>query len=302
MPWDELEARLRALAGQGFDVVQFLGGEATLHPRFVDALALARRLGMATFVITNLLRWQDRDFARQVGPLLDEVMVSLHAWGPEAGRAVTGSGSFWESWLAASANARDTLRGRVRGSTVLTRASAPDLELIAGEILALGPQSWIMGNAVPTPGTRTDVVGELLTIPELVAMRPRLLAQLTRCAAAGCRLVFFCFPHCALGPEAWDDAHDLVIDDQDLSDLAPDSEEDVTFWSRADGLPRQSRVVLGRTRPAACEGCARACVCGGHFRAYFERHGTAGIAPVAGDGLRPGIPGDPPDCGTGQEV
>ena len=130
MPWPMLQDKLRRAASEGYDLVQFLGGEATLHPRFGDALALAKELGLSTYVITNLLRWRDSSFGRRVGPLLDEVMISLHAWGAEAGERVTGSAGWWDAWREAAGNARETLTGRVRCSTVLTRHNAADLERI----------------------------------------------------------------------------------------------------------------------------------------------------------------------------
>ncbi len=137
-----------------------------------------------------------------------------------------------------------------------------------------------MGSAVPVAGTRGDVVSENLTLTELRAMQPRLLALSRRCAAAGCRLVFFAFPHCVLGPELWNDSHDLVIGDQDLSDAAPAELEDVTFWSRADYLERPRPVTLGRTRPPECHNCNRSSLCGGHYGSYFEEQGTDELRPM----------------------
>ena len=280
MPWSAIEANLRRFSSLGYDLVQFLGGEATLHPRFIDALSLARELGLSTYVITNLLRWRDPDFALQVGPLLDEVMISLHAWGADAGEQVTGSATWWSAWRSAAEGARRTLSGRIRASTVLTRHSVDDLEQIGEELLRFAPHAWIMGNAVPTAGTRTDPLDDLLPLTELAALRPRLLALSRRCAEAGCRLVFFAFPHCVLGPDLWDDAHDLVIDDQDLSDSAAASPEEVTFWSRSGALPAPTPVVLGRARLPECRGCLRESLCGGHFSAWFSRHGTGGLRPI----------------------
>ncbi|MBK6810854.1 MAG: radical SAM protein [Sandaracinaceae bacterium] len=63
MPWETIEKHLRENAARGVQLIQFMGGEATIHPRFVDALRLCRELGMRTFVITNLLRWARMDFA-----------------------------------------------------------------------------------------------------------------------------------------------------------------------------------------------------------------------------------------------
>jgi MoaA/NifB/PqqE/SkfB family radical SAM enzyme len=281
MPWDTLEARIRGYAASGVELVQFMGGEATVHPRFVDALRLCRDLGLRTYVITNLLAWGDRAFAEATAPLLDEVMVSLHAFGEEAGARVTGQRGWWGRFQRAHTHFRETTgASRIRASTVLSRRSAPDLDAIADLLLALRPQRWIMGNAVPISGARLDAVDEGLTLTELRALRPALAALHARCANAGCQLVFFCFPHCVLGPELWDSTHDDIVGDQDLSDDAPRATEQVNFWSRADYDVTARPVTLGRTRPPICAGCARRGRCGGHFTDYFERHGTGELRPV----------------------
>lgn len=277
LPWEEVVRRIDRAADEGVSVVQFMGGEATLHPRFPDALRHARERGLGTYVITNLLRWEDPAFAEAVAPHLDEVMISVHAWGEDAGAAVTGRSGWWARFRTAAERARDTLRARVRASTVLSRRSEPHLEAIADEVLRFRPEAWIVGAGVPIPEARLDVIAENLSLEHLFALRPRLEALSRRCREAGCRLVPFCIPHCALGPALWDDAHDLVVDHQDLSDEAP---ETVNFWSQADYLPAPRPVTLARSRPAACAGCARAAVCGGWFTEYFRRHGADALRPV----------------------
>ena len=280
MEWDEIDRKLTAAATAGVEVIQFMGGEATLHPRFADALRRARELGLGTYVITNLMRWRQRDFAESVGPWLDEVMVSMHAWGEDAGATVTGIRGWWRGFGEASANAQATLEGRVRCSTVLTRHNVDDLERIGEHLMTFAPTAWVMGSAVPVVGTREDALDINLSVTELRALRPRFEALSRRCADAGCKLIFFAMPHCVVGPTLWDDSHDLWLGDQDLSDSAPSDIETVTFWSKADDLPRPRPVTLGRTRPAACDGCLRAPRCGGHFSAYFARHGTGELEPI----------------------
>lgn len=281
MPWATIEARIRHYAAAGVNLVQFMGGEATIHPRFVDALRLCRELGLRTFVITNLTRWSNRGFAEDVGPLLDEVMVSLHAYGEESGKFVTGQESWWDRFEAAQRNFLETTQAsNIRASTVISKANLPDLERIADRLMQLKPERWIMGNAVPIDGTRLDAVTEGFRLAELEAMRDRFVALNARVGASGCRLVFFCFPHCTLGPDLWDLTHDDVLDNQDLSDDALKATKDVSFWSQADYHERPRQVTLGRTRTARCAGCARASRCGGHFTDYFERYGDGELHPI----------------------
>lgn len=280
MPWAELLGHLDRAAADGVQVLQFMGGEATLHPRFPDALRAARERGMRTYVITNLLRWSDRAFAEAVAPWLDEVMVSLHAGSEATGRAVTGRDHWWARVEPALLHARDTLRARVHASTVVTRASAPELERIADMFWPLRPQLWVLGPAVPIVGARRDALDDRPDLAELAAMRPRFEALSAEGRRRGCRLVWFCVPHCVLGPTLWDDGHDEVVDGQDLSDEADGRPEAVNFWARAEYLTRPRPVTLARTRPPACAGCARRDRCGGWFTDALARDGDAGLRAV----------------------
>jgi len=280
MPWEELDKKLVAAAEAGIDVIQFMGGEATLHPRFPDALRRAKELGLGTYVITNLMRWQRRDFADAVGPWLDEVMISMHAGDSDTGAEVTGHRGWWKGFQVAADNAKATLRGRVRASTVLTRHSVSHLETIADTLLQFGPQAWIMGCAVPVQGTRVPAEDLNLTLTELKELRGQFESLSQRCANAGCKLIFFSMPHCVLGPSLWDDSHDFWVGDQDLTDTAPSDADTVTFWSKADDLPRTRPVTLARARADECGGCARSSVCGGHFAEYLRRHGAHELEPI----------------------
>ncbi len=224
--------------------------------------------------------WRQRDLADAAAPVLDEVMVSMHAWGEEQGAQVTGTAGWWRGFGEAAANARATLQGRVRCSTVLTRYNVDDLERIGDELMRFRPTAWVMGNAVPVVGTREEALDIDLSLTELKALRPRFEALSRRRAQGGCTLIFFAMPACVVGPNLWDDSHDLYIDDQDLSDGAADTVETVTFWSKADDLQRPKPVTLGRTRAAPCDDCVRASTCGGHFSSYFARFGTDELEPV----------------------
>lgn len=280
MPWDEIELRLRQARSANIGLVQFMGGEATLHPRFPDALALCHRLGLRTYVITNLLRWEDEDFARAVAPHLDEIMISQHAHGAEAGHTVTGRADWWDRFQVACEHALTTLQARVKGSTVLTIHNVADLERIGHSLLRFRPVAWVMGAGVPVLDARWDILAHNLPLPDLFALRPRLEALSAEFRARGSRLIPFCLPHCAVGPRLWDDTHDQHVGDQDLGDDADGRTSSVHFWSRADYLPAPGTVRLGRSRAEPCKGCVRRDRCGGYFTDWFERHGAADLRPI----------------------
>ncbi len=277
MPWEEIDQKLRAAAASGVNLIQFMGGEPSIHPRFADALGLAKELGMRTFVISNLLRWDDERFAKAVGPWLDEIMVSVHAFGKTRGLDVTGRTNWWDKFQRAAAHLRAEHSGSTRCATVLSRFNVDDLERIADIVLSFRPTAWVLGNAVPVAGTRLDPELTNLNLTEQVALRPRFLALRQRCAEQGCKLVLFCIPHCVLGPELWDTSHDLFLGDQDLSDGAS---RGVNFWSRADYHERPAPVTLARERAPICSDCERRSQCGGYFSDYLGRHGSAELRPI----------------------
>ncbi len=295
MPWEELVERLDAAAADGVELIQFMGGEATLHPRFADALAHARSLSLKTYVITNLLRWERRDFAEAVGPLLDEIMISVHAVGDETGLRVTNRATWWRRFQAAAGNARATLTGRVSCATVLSRDNVDVLDDIADVVASFGAHTWVLGNPVPVLDSRVDPAEHTLTLSEQRALVPRLRALTADLDRRGCRLVSFCIPHCVLGPALWDNTHDEFVDDQDLTDDAPADRESVVFWSKAHDRPvEQASVVLGRRRAAACADCIRRDRCGGYFANYLDAVGEHELAPVhPGDALPSGRTGGP---------
>ncbi len=279
MPWPELDRKLLQAAEEGFERIQFMGGEPSLHPRFSEALARAQELGMGTHTITNLLRWEDPAFAKRVAPLLDEIMVSIHAVGEDQGHLVTGSRQWWSRFTKALENLRAFRPARVFCSTVLSTQNESSLEAIAELVLSLQPDLWVMGNPVPVVGSRENGVELGLRLDQQRDLQPRLLALRDRCRAAGTQLIFFCMPHCVLGSELYDQTHEIILADEDRSNAAPSAIDTVNFWSQADYEWNPGAVHLGRIRGDACHGCKRKNDCGGYFSAYFDRWGEDELLP-----------------------
>jgi hypothetical protein len=278
MAWEEIERNLRSFAAQGVRVVQFMGGEPSIHPRFADALRLSRDLGLRNYAITNLLRWKSRAFAEEVGPLLDELMISMHAGGKEAGGAITGKAGWWDAFQVGVQNAKETLTGRIYGATVLSKHSVADLEAIADAYIALGAQKWVMGNSVPIDGAPKTSLDLNLSLTQQRHLMDRFGALHARCQAGGVELIFFCIPDCVLAEDLWPWSHDRMLHDQDLSGVT--GGDAVNFWSRTDFQDEDVRAVqLGRRFSPGCDGCARKGTCGGYFGEYLDAFGAAELSP-----------------------
>ncbi|NCG21278.1 MAG: radical SAM protein [Rhodobacterales bacterium] len=273
MPWEQIETVLRSYAADGVKVVQFMGGEPSIHPRFCDALRLSRELGMRNYAITNLLQWRKRDFAEEVGPLLDELMISMHALGEQSGSLVTGRKYWWKEFQEGVENAQQTLTGRVYGATVLSKNNVDDLEQIGAALAALGASKWVMGDSVPIAEAPQNSLEINLDPDDQRAQMGRFKVLHGWMAERGCEMVFFCMPDCVLSPDLWAASHDRMLHDQDLLGTATATAGDeVNFWSRTDYQEDAVRnVALGRRYADSCEGCTRKGTCGG----YFDEHLTA---------------------------
>lgn len=280
MEWSVLEQTLHRYAESGVKVVQFMGGEPSLHPRFADALRLSRQLGMRNYAITNLLQWRKPAFAEEVGPLLDELMISMHAVGEQAGESVTGRRTWWDHFQVAVENARTTLACRVYGATVLSKHNVGDLERIAETLVSLGARKWVMGNSVPINEAPLNSLEINLELADQRAEMGRFRELHAWTAERGCEMVFFCMPDCVLSPELWPASHDRMLHDQDL--LGTAAKDDVTFWSRTDFQEETVRnVALGRRYSEGCDGCVRKGTCGGYFQEYLDARGGDALRPMA---------------------
>ena len=67
--WGRVAKILRLHAARGVQAVHLTGGEPTIHPRFIEILALAKKLGMRTSVGTIGTMLARPDFAARVQAL-----------------------------------------------------------------------------------------------------------------------------------------------------------------------------------------------------------------------------------------
>jgi MoaA/NifB/PqqE/SkfB family radical SAM enzyme len=281
MPWEQIEQTLRRYAADGVHVVQFMGGEPTIHPRFADALRLSHDLGMRNYAITNLLQWRKESFAAEVSPLLDELMISMHAYGASAGGEVTGLESWWTNFERSVEKARERLTCRIYGATVLSKHNVDDLEKIAEVLVSLRTRKWVMGNSVPIAEAPKSSLEINIGLDEQRLQMDRFRALHRWTNERGCELVFFCMPDCVLAPDLWSFSHDRMLHDQDLLGTGRAVEEkDVVFWSRTDYQDEAVRTVsLGRRYAPKCDECPRKGTCGGYFREYLDANGDRELTP-----------------------
>jgi MoaA/NifB/PqqE/SkfB family radical SAM enzyme len=266
--WGRVAKVLRTNAERGVRAVHLTGGEPTIHPRFIDVLRLAKKLGMRTSVGTIGTMLSRPDFAREAIPLLDEALFSIHGPDAQTHDALTmREGSFTRVTEAMRLCQAVGPQLQPFVNTVLTRHNLECLPDTVATAAGLGARLIVISNTTPEGGG-IDAY-EDLAVP-LHDLR-RVLARVPE--RAGDAIVrFFGVPMCLLGP------HHMLS-----NDLHWDPRVTVE-WQSAPG-----KAVFGgiyswapdrkRVHPAECDGCTWAQVCSGVFDRYAELWPTDALEP-----------------------
>ncbi len=269
--WGRIASVLRIHAERGVKNVHLTGGEPTIHPKFVETLKLAKKLGMRTSVGTIGTKLADEAFARRALPHLDEALFSLHAPVAVLHDALTGrEGSFETVTRALTLSRKVRPEFKAYVNTVVTQRNVDVLGDTVAYADELGAHLIVVSNTTPEGGGLSHY--DKLAVP-LQRLRQVLPTVAERAKTAIVR--FFGVPMCLLGDSAM------------LSnDLHWDPRVTVEWQSRPgkvifDGLynwaPDRKRVHVD-----ACKRCDRRAVCMGVFDAYAERFSTEALAPYRG--------------------
>lgn len=267
--WGRVATVLRQQAERGVRAVHLTGGEPTIHPRFVEVLELAHKLGMRTSVGTIGTMLCRPDFAARALPHLDEALFSLH--GPDAAThdAVAGRAGSFEQVTGAIALAREGKPGfGLFVNTVACRANLERLPETAALAAQLGARLLVVSNTTPE-GAGLDRYAELSPrLDELARILPLLPA-----AAPGLVIRYFGVPMCLLGP------HQMLS-----NDLHWDPRVTVE-WMSVPGRVAFSGIYSWapdrrRVHVPACAPCSRREVCMGVFDRYAELWPTPELSPL----------------------
>ncbi len=260
---------LREHAARGVVRVHLTGGEPTIHPRFVDVLRLAKKLGMRTSVGTIGTMLAREEFAERALPLLDEALFSLH--GPNAevhdGMARR-EGSFDQVTRAIRLARRIRPAFHPYVNTVVTQRNVDLLPETVALAVSLGAELVVVSNLTPE-GLGLDAY-EALAVP-LEKLRDVLAEVPARAGDMPVR--FFGVPMCLLGPHRML-SNDLHWDPRVTVEWADGDPGKVVFKDFYNWDPGRKRVHV-----EACEPCAMKTVCMGVFDRYAELWPTDALTP-----------------------
>jgi len=257
--WARAATVLRTHASRGVTNIHVTGGEPTIHPQFVEVLALAKKLGMRTSVGTIGTMLAREDFAKRALPHLDEGLFSLHGPNAEVHDALAGRPGSFDQVTRALTLAQKLKPGfGAYVNTVMTRKNIdclPDTVALAD---SLGAQLIVISNTTPE-GAALDSYADL-AVPQakLAEILPQVPAR-----AQTAVLRFFGVPMCLLGEHRML-SNDLHWDPRVTVEWAAEPGK-VVFDDFYNWKPDRKRTML-----TPCEQCELNQVCMGVYNRYDE--------------------------------
>jgi radical SAM protein with 4Fe4S-binding SPASM domain len=182
---DECLDLVRQLAELGVRGLTLIGGEAYLHPAWLDVVSGARAHGLRVGMTTGGRGITAELAAAAALAGLESASVSLDGCRNAHDELRRMPGAFEQGLAALSHLQRAGVRVGV--NTQINRKSLPDLEPLLETIAAAGARSWQLQLTAPL-GRAADAIDELLQPYELLELFPRLAELKKRSLALGVHL------------------------------------------------------------------------------------------------------------------
>lgn len=268
----ELLALIYAAAKKGADILEIIGGEATIRPDFTALVRAAKRIGIPSVVCaTNGRLLSDPAAAANLlAAGLDALIFSIH--GPSAAihDAMTSSPGSFKQLMKGMANLRKLGFTRISGNTTVVRGNMRALPALARLYVKLGVRNVEYIFVDPNYGGAKNNFGEL--VPKISEAAPYMKNALRTGLAAGmdqwkARYVPLCHFKGYETQISEINERTLFLTEH----WAPD-------FKNTDAIG--SRRVVSRARPAACAGCVRFNSCEGLWVEYLRRYGDGELKAI----------------------
>jgi MoaA/NifB/PqqE/SkfB family radical SAM enzyme len=246
-------------AGQGWDGVNLHGGEATIHPKFIEILELIQRLGYPEVHLqTNAIKLADANFAARVTDLgVKKFIISLHGDTPELQDSQTGTKGGFIRTIQGIRNVK--ARGtHVRTNTVITRLNLKRLTEICRLACEVGVDHINLSNLHPVGSA---IFSRSTSMPTLDEMREHVYNSVDLVVSYGREMTLEGFPYCAVRERG---QHQLNNERREVRMLMRGDVID-----DYDAFMSDSMRVFGEV----CNGCTMRSKCGGAYPEYVQYYG-----------------------------
>jgi len=256
---------------QGYDFVNFTGGEPLLFEGIHLLLDYAKSIGFGTYISTNGSRLIELDDKYGLIKNCNQICLSLHGARPETQQLITGSAGSFELVHKALARIEE---GEYNPSliinTVVCEANRNEIIDLYDGLKGIGKISQLLvSNVAPEGLAAIDYRDKTLRLEEI----GELVSEISQRYADRFLIRYFGIPLCVLGKY------------KALSnDLAYDPRLTVELVRDGDGVSvseiRMDSPVYLREKPEVCNDCFYKSICGGVFDRYLRVFGTGELKPV----------------------
>jgi len=246
-------------AGKGYDAVNIHGGEATIHPKFIETLSLIQQLGYPEVHLqTNGIRLADKAFVADIVRLgVTLFIVSLHGSTAALHDSLTHTPGGFDKTIHGLRNAKD-MGSRLRTNTVITRQNMADLRDVTQVACDIGVNHINYSNLHPV-GSSMFALSR--TLPKLKELYPFLCDAVSYARSQSRRVTIEGFPLCAV---------------PDLTQLHLTKEyRRVVMLMRGQILDDYDSFMSSRMRSLGppCGDCPGRGACGGVYPEYIDHYG-----------------------------
>lgn len=258
---------------EGFEYVNFTGGEPTELSHFLQLVQYARKAGYRVCVGTNLMKLSDEGFFNEMLPFIDELVASVHAHNEELDYRLTRNPGNFSSLLSVL-NKLETCNREIHlmTNTLLTRYNLPYISEIINFILSFKKVKQIILSNISPEGNALKSFQEIQ--PTLSEIKQGISKIAYLVLQRGVFLRFFGVPACVLG-EYKIYSNDLYFSPRIAIERTTRNGHVCSHVLSID-TPVRYRIYTEK-----CKDCQYGYqnICGGVFKRYYNLYGDNELVP-----------------------
>ncbi len=253
---------------QGFDHVNFTGGEPTLYKNFKELLVQAKNLGYKIYIGSNGISWADKDTCQQLLPLIDELSFSMHGPDSKTHNSMTQNPKSFSNLMKAFSNVDEYIKKHRNPywfcNVVATKKNFDKIEELFNKIKVFKNLKQILISNLAPEGSAYNNF-QSLAVPFYKFHKK--VGDWVRLAGENNLIIrFFGLPLCVLG-EYNVYSNDLNWDERTTFELGMKNNKIVL---------KEKKTVIDRKRKKikACLNCQYNKICSGIFSHYLKIFGA----------------------------
>lgn len=272
-PLAEIKESIMEAKVAGTTYLEFIGGETTIRPDFLEILKFAKQFEFETISITtNGRALYYAEYAKEILDAgLTSIVFSIHGHNAKLHDSLTQVPGSFEQLLNAIENIKKLGFKNIGSNTTVVKKNYKDLEKIGKFIYALGIRNSEFIFVDPNQG------GASLDLKKMVPRISKAAPYIRKCLEIGRRNKI---PH-------WHIRYVPLCFFEDFLDQISEIQEVESFKTQHIGPDfvnldvENSRSQIGRTKGSQCKKCKLNNICEGIWKKYVDEFGDKELLPIS---------------------